>query len=49
MRDERAVWPVEAEMGPMTMTYTIDAETRELLTTQFQPQPGVTIEIAPTD
>jgi hypothetical protein len=48
-RDERAVWPVEAEMGPMTMTYTVDAETRELLTTQFQPQPGVTIEIAPTE
>ncbi len=48
-RDERAVWPVAAEMGPLTMTYYVDAETRHLVTTRFQPQPGVTIEIAPAE
>ncbi|PAP78496.1 hypothetical protein [Rubrivirga marina] len=47
--DERTVWPVSTEMGPVTMTYYVEAETRELLKTQFSPQPGVTVEIAPAE
>lgn len=46
---EQVVWPVAADMGPVTMTYYVDAETRQLVKTQFAPQPGVTIEIAPAE
>lgn len=47
--DDRAAWTVDAAMGPVTMTYLIDAETREMITTRFSPQPGVQIEIRPAD
>ncbi|WP_412068840.1 hypothetical protein [Rubrivirga sp. IMCC43871] len=46
---DRASVPVTVEMGPLTMTYAVDAETRALLSTQFSPQPGVVIEIAPAE
>ena len=47
--EERTAWAVDADMGPVTMTYLVDAETRELLTTRFSPQPGVRIEIRPAE
>lgn len=47
--DERTVWPVSTQMGPVTMTYYVEAETRELVKTQFSPQPNVTVEIAPAE
>ncbi|WP_412061864.1 hypothetical protein [Rubrivirga sp. IMCC45206] len=40
---------VAGQMGPVTMTYLVDPDTRELLVTRFSPQPGVRIEIAPAD
>ncbi|WP_420456557.1 hypothetical protein [Rubrivirga sp.] len=46
---DRTAWTVDAQMGPMTMTYVVDAETRALLATRFSPQPGVRIEIRPAD
>ena len=46
---ERTAWAVDTAMGPLTMTYFVDAETRAMLKTEFSPQPGVTIQIAPTD
>lgn len=45
----RTGWTVEMQVGPQTITTVIDTETREVLTTQFSPQPGVVIEIAPAD
>ena len=45
---ERTAWTVETTMGPVTMTYFVDAETRAMLKTEFSPQPGVTVQIAPT-
>ncbi|GAB5537344.1 MAG: hypothetical protein Rubg2KO_35930 [Rubricoccaceae bacterium] len=41
---ERMVWTiVETEEGNPDYTYTVDAETRELLRIEFSPQPGVTV------
>ena len=45
----RTGWTVEADMGPVTMTYVVDAETRDLLMTRLSPQPGVAIEMVPND
>jgi len=45
---ERAAWPVAADLGPVTMTFLVDAETRQWLKTRFSPQPGVSLEIIPT-
>lgn len=45
----RAVVPVTAEMGPLTMTYRVDAETRALVSSRFSPQTGVVVEIAPAE
>ena len=46
---ERTAWAVDAQMGPLAVTYLVDPETRELLTTRFSPQPGVRVEIRPAD
>lgn len=46
---ERTAWVVDAQMGPQAVTYLVDAETREMLTTRFSPQPGVRVEIRPAD
>lgn len=48
--DGRAVWTAVAttEGAPPT-TYTLDAETREVLRVQIQPQPGVLLEVVPQD
>ena len=43
----RTGWTVEADLGPVTMTYVVDAETRDLLVTRLSPQPGVVIEMVP--
>ena len=43
----RTGWAVDADMGPFTMTYVVDAETRDLLVTRMSPQPGVAIEMVP--
>ncbi len=45
---EKAAWPVAADLGPITMTFLVDAESRQWLKTRFAPQPGVSIEIVPT-
>ena len=43
---ERTVWVVEEqEEGNPAYTYTVDAETRELLKMAFAPQPGVAVEM----
>lgn len=48
--DGRSAWTVVAtpEGAPAT-TFTLDAETREILMTQIQPQPGVVIDVVPQD
>ena len=45
----RAAWLVDAEMGPVTMTYVVDPETRALVATRFSPQPGVSLVIEPAE
>ena len=45
----RLAWTVEGEVGPMTFTYLVDAETRALLETRFAPQPGFVVAIVPAD
>lgn len=40
-------WTVEADMGAVTMTYVVDATTRDLVVTRMSPQPGVAIEMVP--
>lgn len=40
---------VEGDLGPVTFTYLINPETRELMLTRFSPQPGVSLEIAPNE
>lgn len=45
----RTAWTVDLDMGQMTVTTVIDAETRQALVTRFAPQPGVLIEIVPAD
>ncbi len=46
---DRTGWTVDADMGPLTLQYVVDAETRALLVTRFSPQPGVRIAILPAD
>ena len=46
---DRTAWVVEADLSTAQATYLVDAETREILATRFSPQPGVTIEIAPSE
>lgn len=46
---DRTGWAVDAQMGPVTMTFVVDAETRDLLVTRMSPQPGVQIEMAPSE
>ena len=46
---DRTGWLVDAEMGPITMTYVVDAESRALLATRFSPQPGVSLVIEPSE
>ena len=47
--NERLGWTVDADLGPFTMTYVVDAETRDLLVTRMAPQPGVAIEMVPSE
>ncbi len=46
---DRTGWAVDADMGPVTIQYVVDAETRALLVSRFSPQPGVRIAILPAD
>ena len=46
---DRLGWAVDAEMGPVTMTFVVDAETRDLLVTRMSPQPGMTLEMVPSE
>ena len=46
---DRTGWTVDADMGPMTMTFVVDAETRDLLVTRFSPQPGVELQMVPSE
>ena len=46
---DRTGWAVDAEMGPVTMTFVVDAETRDLLVTRMSPQPGVVLEMVPSE
>ena len=46
---DRLGWTVDADLGPFTMTYVVDAETRDLLVTRMSPQPGVAIEMVPAE
>ena len=46
---DRTGWAVDAQMGPVTMTFVVDAETRDLLVTRMSPQPGVQIEMVPSE
>ncbi len=46
---DRLGWTVDADLGPFTMTYVVDAETRDLLVTRMSPQPGVAIEMVPSE
>ncbi|MEM0964062.1 MAG: hypothetical protein AAGK21_16155 [Bacteroidota bacterium] len=45
--DGISAWVVKTEMGPVTFTYLVDPDTRDLLMSRFSPQPGVSIELAP--
>lgn len=45
--NQRLGWTVDADLGPFSMTYVVDAETRALLITRMSPQPGVAIEMVP--
>ena len=47
--DDRLGWTVDADLGPFSMTYVVDAETRDLLVTRMSPQPGVAIEMVPAE
>lgn len=47
--DGAMAWAIEGDLGPITMTYVVDAETRALLMTRFSPQPGVALEITPDE
>ncbi|MEM7789555.1 MAG: hypothetical protein AAF594_17685, partial [Bacteroidota bacterium] len=46
---DRTGWTVEIDLGPQTLTQVVDAETREMLVLRLSPQPGVVIEMTPTD
>lgn len=46
---DRTGWTVVAEMGPVTMTFVVEPETRDLLVTRFSPQPGVALEMVPAE
>ncbi len=45
--NDRLGWTVDADLGPFSMTYVVDAETRDLLVTRLSPQPGMALEMVP--
>ena len=47
--NDRLGWVADADLGPFTMTFVVDAETRDLLITRMSPQPGVAIEMVPSE
>ena len=47
--EARTGWTVEIDLGPQALALVVDAETREMLVLRMMPQPGVVLEMAPTD